>query len=124
MERTVHQVATRVWNEIGETVPLKTDWAKQMFPLPPSEMEKALDLEQERLSKADRPVVVAAYLLVMPLLWEREAIAKFKRAHPEMMDALPNVESVQEAVMLASTEFPLDKRQQQRLARLLQTAPA
>lgn len=119
----MHQVATRVWNEIGETVPLATTWAQQMFPLPTDQMAKALDREEKRLSMKDKPVVVAAYLLVMPLLWERAAIAKFKTEHPEMIEVLPEVESVQEAVMLASQEFPLDKRQQQRLARLLQTEP-
>lgn len=119
----MHQVATRVWNEIGETVPLKTDWAKQMFPLPQDEMERALSREEKALSRKDRPMVVSAYLMVMPLLWEREAIAQFKAEHPELIDALPDVESVQEAVMLASQEFPLDERQQARLSRLLQTPP-
>lgn len=119
----MQQIATRVWNEIGETVPLKTDWAKQMFPLPPDEMEKALAREEKALSRKDRPMVVSAYLMVMPLLWEREAIAQFKVEHPEMLDALPDVESVQEAVILASQEFPLDERQQKRLAKLLQAPP-
>jgi hypothetical protein len=119
----MHQVATRVWNEIGETVHLRTDWAKQIFPLPDDQMEKALSLEEKRLMQKDRPIVVSAYLMVMPLLWERDAIAQFKAMNPNLMAALPEVESVQEAVMLASSEFPLDDSQQKRLAKLLQTPP-
>lgn len=119
----MHQVATRIWNEIGETVPLKTDWAKQMFPLPPDQMSMALSREERRLSQKDKPIVVSAYLMVMPLLWEANAIARFKVEHPEMDSVLPDVESVQEAVMLAAQEFPLDDSQQKRLAKLLQTPP-
>lgn len=119
----MHQVAIPIWNQIGETVPLQTDWAKQMFPLPEDQMQKALALEEQRLMQTEDSTVSAAYLMVMPLLWEREAIARFKQEHPELEASLPEVGAVDEAVILASQEFPLDASQQKRLANLLRTAP-
>ena len=119
----MHQVAIPVWNEIGETVPLKTDWAKQMFPLPEDQMLEALDKETRRLQRTDKPMVVAAYLMVMPLLWESEAIAQYKAEHPELMGALPEVADAGEAVLLASKDFPLTASDQKRLEKLLRTPP-
>jgi len=119
----MYQVAVPVWNQIGETVPLKTDWAKQMFPLPEDQMEKALALEEKRLMRTEEGVVAAAYLKMMPLLWEREAIAQYKAEHPEWEAALPEVNDVEEAVMLASEDLPLTRAQQGRLRKLLSTLP-
>lgn len=120
----MHQVATRVWNEIGETVPLKTDWAKQVFPLPDEMMQTALADEESRLTEAGfDPMVSAAYLLAMPLLQERDAIAQFKANHPEMSGVLPEIGAVDEAVLLASQEFPLDDSQKRQLQMLLQRPP-
>lgn len=86
-------------------------------------MSKALEIKEKALSKADRPMVAAAYLLVMPLLWENEAITAYKAKHPAEADALPEVTAVDEAVMLATREFPLDVSQQRRLASLLADPP-
>jgi len=119
----MYQIAPRIWNEIGETVPLKTEWAKQMFPLPDDQMTAALNREEKRLSRTDDPMTAVAYLLVMPLLWERDAIAQFKEEHPETAHLLPEIGAVDEAVMLAASEYPLDERQKQRLALLLQQDP-
>ncbi len=129
----MHQVAANVWNQIGSTVPLATGWAQQMFPLPPQDLEKALQVEETRIAteaaamepKAEQPdyLTAGAYLLVMPLLWEHEAISQFLTEHPEMQRALPTVETVQDAVDLASEEFVLDSTQRQKLGALLQQEP-
>ena len=119
----MHQVNAAVWNRIGETVPLKTEWAQQIFPLPEDQMTVALDKEAKRLQRTENPIVVAAYLTMLPLLWENQAIAQYKAEHPELMDALPEVADAAEAVTLASRDFPLTESDQTRLRKLLQTPP-
>ncbi len=67
--------------------------------------------------------VVGSYLKVMPLLWEREAIAAFVEQSPELMTALPNLEDAEEAVMVATMDYRMDESQQKQLPELLQTPP-
>ena len=96
-------------------------------------MQKALDNEEARIAeeaaamepKSPQPerMLAAAYLMVAPLLWENEAIAKFKQEHPEMERALPTVQSVEDAVDLASEEFVLGSTQRQKLGALLEQEP-
>lgn len=129
----MHQVAASVWNQIGATVPLVTGWAQQMFPLPAEDLETALNNEESRIAeeaaamepKSEQPdrLTAAAYLTVAPLLWENEAISRFKTDHPEMERALPTVTSVEEAVNLASEEYVLDSTRRQKLGALLQEEP-
>ena len=39
----MYSVATPIWNKIANTQPLKTDWAKRMFPLEEEQMSSALE---------------------------------------------------------------------------------
>lgn len=121
----MYQIAARVWNQIAETQPLQTEWAQQMFPLPQDELNKALDLEADRVAAevgGDRQVALA-YLSVMPLLWERKAISRFLTENASLIQALPPIETVPEAVNAASMDRPLTSTQQNRLATLLQVLP-
>lgn len=119
----MHQAPAAIWNAIAETQDLKTAWAKQMFPLPAEEMELALEREEQRLmDEGNSGQVASAWLLTMPLLWEQDAIRAFK-AMGGPGNSLPMVETVQEAVMLASREYPMTTAQQASLAKLLETPP-
>ena len=119
----MHQIAVKVWNEIAEQGDLNTAWAKRVFPMSEAKMDRALSLATDNLQKTHPSLVAAAYLMVMPLLWERDAIVEYVTDHPEMTSALPEVTAVDEAVMLASREFPLDESQQKTLAALLAEPP-
>ena len=121
----MYQAPAAVWNEIAETQPLATAWAEQMFPLPEAELDRALEREETRLvDEGADGQVASAYLIVMPLLWEREAIRRYKAETQHATGSLPMVETVQQAVMLASRDYPLTKAQQASLAKLLATEPA
>lgn len=119
----MHQVSATIWNQIAESQPLKTDWAKQMFPLPEADLETALDREHARISANAGEVVAAAYLKIMPLLWERTAILNYLKDNPSLTHALPEVTSVSEAVDLASRDFRLSNPERARLTTLLQGEP-
>ena len=118
----MYQAPAAIWNAIAETQPLKTGWAQQVFPLPEAEMDLALEREEARLTADVGGQVASAYLVVMPLLWEQTAIRHFKAAGGPG-NSLPMVETVQQAVMLASRDYPLTKAQQTSLERLLETEP-
>ncbi len=120
----MHSVGHWVWNGIAAHGGLETAFARHVFPMNGAAMMAALDGEASRLRQrgCDSSVIVA-YLTMMPLLWERRAIARYVGEHPELAGALPNVESVDEAVAIASLDHPLDESAQWRLAALLSEPP-
>ena len=112
-------VATAVWNQVAETQQLKTAWAKKAFALNSEEMQQAEDKEYKALARAVGHDVAASYQDVKPLLLENEAISRFTRAQPMYREALPEVTSIAEALILASMERPLSQTQQKLLKMLL-----
>lgn len=119
----MHQVSAEIWNRIAETQPLATEWAQQMFPLPANELDRALEREEKRIAKGASPEVAAAYLKVMPLLWERAAISSFLQGQPNLRHALPTLEDASEAVLMAARDFQLTEQQKRKLYGLLQQQP-
>lgn len=121
----MHQVATEHWNQLAESQPLATDWAKAIFPLPPEQMAKALDREETKLMKlVQDSSIVAALIKVGPLLWEHLAISKFLEAQPNLASAMPAIETINEAVETAALDYRLSSIQRKKLARLLRQPPA
>lgn len=120
----MHQAAATYWNQIAEQQPLKTAWAQQMFPLPQEQLDEALEREEQRLTReVNDQVVAAAYLKVMPLLWEATAISNFLLDNPNLRLAIPPQENLQEALILASKDFRMDDFQTSKLKALLEKRP-
>jgi hypothetical protein len=120
----MYQVPAAVWNQIAETQRLETSWAKWIFPLPEDDQEKAVLDEELRLTKpAGSALLAMAYLTVAPLLWERRAIRLWKTENGEN-PGLPSIETVQEAVILASKDHRLTVDQQRTLSAMLSTPPS
>jgi hypothetical protein len=117
------QAPARVWNQIAETQELRTDWAKAMFPLPQDLMDEEVSAELDRISKeTGSPLVAAAYLVVMPLLWESAAIAAFNdQAGP--LPSLPPVETVDDAMAVAVGDYPLTEPEKAELRQMLLVEP-
>lgn len=119
----MYQVPTAVWNQIAETQDLETEWAKLMFSLPEDDQEAAVAEEELRLATETGSAILGlAYLTVMPLLWERKAIRLWKEEYGEN-PGLPSIETVQEAVILASKDRPLTVEMQRTLSDMLSTEP-
>ena len=117
----MYQVHSQVWNEIARQ-PLVSELGNRLFHLPETEMDRELEkLSAELKAQGMPPEVRASYVSVAPLLAESQAIAVFTRDHPEYLAALPNVEDVGEAVILASMDRELSEQQQAQLAGLLQS---
>lgn len=113
-------VATQIWNEIAETQELKSEWAKREFRLNPEQMAESEDREYQALLKRKIPHPVAsAYLDLKPLLLERKAISAHLRKNPELANCLPEINSISEAVTLASMDRPLSPQEQKQLTALL-----
>ncbi|MBR0693279.1 hypothetical protein [Bradyrhizobium lablabi] len=122
--RSMHHVSATYWNRIAESQPLATTWARRMFSLPPNELDKALDREETRLTrKTNDPVLAAAYLKVMPLLWERSAISNYLDENPSLRGAILPMESLTEVLRTARTDFQLSASQTEKLAGMLKNEP-
>ena len=120
----MYQVPTEIWNQIAETQPLVTDWAKLVFPLPDEDQEALVAGEELRLAQQLGSAIVAtAYLTVMPLLWERKAIRLYQEEFG-LNPGLPSIETVQEAVIVASKDRPLTVSQQRTLSDMLSKEPS
>ena len=114
-------VAAPIWNEIAKTQRLRTRWARRAFLLPTDqEMAEEVDKEFHPLEKKVGSTVASAYLCVKPLLLENVAISRFTLDHPELRQALPEVVSINEAVILASQDYFMSQTQQNLLRKLLQ----
>lgn len=120
----MYQVPTAIWNQIAETQPLVTDWAKLVFPLPEEDQEALVTGEELRLATETGSAILAtAYLTVMPLLWERKAIRLYQEEFG-LNQGLPSIETVQEAVIVASKDRPLTVSQQRTLSDMLSKEPS
>ena len=120
----MHQHPAATWNAIAETQDLRTGWAQQMFPLPQDEMDLALDREETALAEEmGGAKLAAAYLKVMPLLWEAEAVQTFAGTGDPRADGLMPMATVQEAVIAASRDYALTMAEQRTLEKRLRTPP-
>lgn len=82
-------------------------------------LDELVDKPLEKMGADNR--VILAYRLVAPLLMENEAISAYleETQQPTLRASLPEVISVNEAVILASMEYPLTQSQQKQLTQLL-----
>ena len=117
------QVAAPIWNEIAETQDLATPWARKAFRLGPQAMADLQDEEYQSLKdKGVQPLIARAMLTVKPLMLEARAIAGYltEANRPDLLSALPIVETPEEAAQLAALEYNLTPIQVRRLLLLLQ----
>lgn len=109
-----------VWRQIAETQELQSPAAKLSFRLNPQQLARMSSLLETGAERAGIPPKVARCLpTCLPLLTEREAISQFVSQHPEMRNALPEVNDPQEAVDLMTSEYRLTPADQATLLRLL-----
>ena len=118
----MYQVPMRVWNEIAMSQPLSQPWVRLFRATPeefPAMLDELVDKPLEKMGVDDR--VILAYRLVAPLLIENEAISAYleESQQPTLRASLPEINSVNEAVMLASMEYEMTPSQQRELTQLL-----
>ena len=118
----MQQVPMGVWNEIAKSQPLSQPWAT-LFRLEPdqleTQMERLVDGPAQAMGADNRTLL--AYRLTAPLLAENEAISAYllEMDRQELRNSLPELTSVNEAVILASQEYRLNASQQKKLTALL-----
>ena len=120
----MYQTPALIWNQIAKTQPVQSAYWRSLMEMNQDQLTKALaKLEGELEAKGADASVVRAYLLVAPLLRENVAISRFLQAQPtpELRACLPELTSINEAVVLATEEFRLKPSQQTQLAQLLKT---
>ena len=115
------QLDAQTWQKIAaQTGGFQTPFGKKYLTLDQAQMtaahQKLADnLKQQKLD----PQVITAYLEMAPLLAEREAISIYARKHPQIREAIPEVLSTDEAVLIATSEHRLNINQATQLGRKL-----
>ena len=120
----MYQAPTAVWNQIAQSQPLGKPWSR-LFRLDLPELTKELaKMEDVLKAKGADARVTRAYLLTAPLLAENEAISSFVEMtnRQDLRSSMPELTSVNEAVILASQEYRLSPSQQAKLTHLLNQA--
>ena len=119
------QTTAKVWNEIAKTQSLETRWARRIFSIPESQMDETIRLEKSRFVETQNvsPTIAEAYLKVMPLLWENEAIEAFLEHNPEAEIILTSIPHRDYAMKVVNLEYDLDEQQQSLLSKLLSESP-
>ena len=91
-----------------------------MFSAGEMEVKLITDLAAKELKKRGySPMVILAYLTVLPLLLEHKAIAEYVRLNPHLRGALPEVLTRSEAVNLMSQDLMLSETDATELMKLL-----
>lgn len=122
----MQQVPAEIWNEIAMSQPLSPFW-RQVMETPAEQFDQAIalvDAQAEKLTKDSK--VILAYRLTAPLLMETEALSAFivETGQQSLRQSLPELTSLNEAVMLATSEYRLTPAQQKQLAQLLTAQPS
>lgn len=115
----------QAWNEIAQSQALSQPWAT-LFRMTPQELPAGLDklVDQPIEAQGADNRTVLAYRLVAPLLLENVAISDYLGMTNQLSlrASMPELTSVNEAVILASKEYRLTASQQAKLTQLLQQA--
>ena len=119
---SLNSIATPIWNEIAETQELKTEWARKAFSLDHEEQVQLVEKEYAELLERTSHEVAKAILDMKPLLLENVAISRHiqRTDNYQLRTALPEVTTIDEAVMLATEEDNLTASQQRQLRNLLE----
>ena len=119
----MYQVPMAIWNEIAQSQPLSQPWGT-LFRLTPEELPPMLEKLVDKVAEDQgaNNSTVLAYRLVAPLLQETVAISEYleETDRMDLRAALPEVNSVNEAVILASQEYRLSPSEQTKLRLLLE----
>ena len=116
----MHQCPTPIWNEIAQTQEIKSPLWASLFRA--TDLPTALQPLTARLEALNADTrTIRAFLLVAPLLRENLAISRFieETGRDSLRSSLPEIVTVDEAMILASEEFGLTTAQQRVLLQLL-----
>lgn len=109
-------LAAPIWNQIAQTQDLQTEAAKVAFRLTQNQIGRMENLWLKLETQAGTPPRVARCLLTcLPLLTESEAIQAYVSEHPELRNALPEINDPQEAVDLMTLDYRLNPEDQTNL---------
>ena len=119
------QAPDQAWNAIAASQPLHEPW-KTLFRMADDELIEGIHRLLDKTAEdagADNKTVLA-YRLTAPLLLENEAISAYIVAtdNASLRTSLPELTSINEALMLASQEYRLNESQQDNLRQLLNDA--
>ena len=118
----MRQLPQAVWSKIADQPEMKQETFKTLFRMTPESLDLALDEQAEKLARSGHEdKVILAYQTVIPLLLENQAISAYliKTDDLALRQALPEIQTVNEALLVAQKEYRLTVKQNQSLQQLL-----
>lgn len=121
-------VAAVVWNGLAKEQKLRTEWARHLFLIRQEQIGEVTDAVAENLYKVAKQKlgvddlssgVTLGYLAVLPLLLEAPAIRRYLEVHPGYSNALPEVNTLDDAVNLMARDQMLQAEERSQLWKLL-----
>ena len=119
----MYQVAAPIWNQIAKSGKVQNPVLKSLMSLDQEKLTAELETQADILeSKGYSDSVILAYQTVAPLFLERHAIQSWMADNErvELMRALPEVVSIDEAVALMTLEYRLGEMEADPLRQLLE----
>jgi len=117
----MYQIDQEIANRIAESYPMRSNLMWDLFQASEEEADKWEALIRQNVEKEMNSKEAArGFLVVGALYLERQAIGMFRRAHPTMAQALPEILTVEEAILIAAREImPMEDDSMEKLRRLL-----
>lgn len=114
-----------VWKQVAQEQELESPAAKVAFKLNPTQLSRMEDIWMMKEAAAKTPPKVARCLpTCLPLLLESDALSQFKSQHPQFRDALPEMNSPQEAAQIMAIDKRLTPEDQTTLMQVLRSPEA
>lgn len=121
----MYQAPSAIWNEIAQSQQLKHKAMEYLFLMEPEELERALgQVDKDIEAQGVDPATIRAYHLTAPLLLENEAISRYIQQSNQhfLRNSLPELVTMNEAILLAISEYGLKPSQTKKLRMLLDRA--
>lgn len=124
--KSMYQVPQLIWNQIAREVPLKHPEMKAAFQVPEEKASLFLETWDKLEDGSGKSLLTLPLQTLLPSLAEPEALNLFFQKHPEMQalrQAIPQVDSPKEAVLLAKQDSTLNPQEEASLLSLLEDLP-
>lgn len=105
---------------------VKDPMIREMLTLPEQGLQDSLDQMARQLRSRGASVqVIAAYQALAPLLWENAAVLAYRAqtGASDAVQALPDLGTVDEAMIAAQVDYRLNPRERLRLRKMLADRP-
>jgi hypothetical protein len=116
------QIPEQIRQEIAQKAPIRNAQIKKMLQMPTMMLDEQLEMQRSNLEKQGwTRKAISAYISLSPLYLENQAMQAYLRqkGDPELLGLLPNLETLDELLMLAQREYLMEPKDLEDLKKML-----